>query len=500
MAGIGKAVSDAVRSVTGQEKKVVLSSDNHTQVMEWKSIYANNAPWLQNRSSKRPNDKQVTTSAEGAEIVCREMAQLLFAEPPAITASEFVTNTLVNNRFISNMLEYTEYMGALGALAIKPYLVKDMEKSTDTETYGDIRLSFVTADRMRITDYDSTGVYGIKFFDYKRHKGRLYCRVESHSFEKQGLYVIENELYEIKNTEQPDDLHKGAFSVSLDILYPDMEARTEIETTKPLFTYIKAPYANKDIGSPYGAAMFGRAYEGIEQLDISCHSMQREIVNGRKRIGVPRKMLEKDPVTGKRNIYNQDTDVYDLFNSGELEDNKPTDFTTELRTEEIAISIHSGLDFLSLHAGFDPGYLTYSSGGIKTKYEVRTNNKKTMRTRGTWIERIDQGMIELNYAIQKLGQHYGLEGSKAEPKTDTQKTVIEDGIAPIKLQWDDSVMDTKEERVAHIITLHDAKLISTVEALKRIHEVDEAAAKKMIQEITAGTRTAVDPLDVITTE
>lgn len=401
-----------------------------------------------------------------AKTSASEMASLIFNEKCEISidddaVSEFVDDVFKNNKFYKKFQDYLEYSFAHGGMVIKPYVENDK-----------IMLSFVTADCFIPVSWENDTITEAVFpFEFKK-RDKKYTHLEWHLWEN-GHYIIRNEVYE---SQSGVDL---GVKVPLEQFFPGLEEEVRIVGLKrPMFSYFKPNSANNiDTKSPLGISIYANALDTMKAIDTAFDSLHREFRLGRKRIIVPAHMVKTviDPDNGSQYRYFDSTDeTYEAFNSGEMDDNKIQDISTELRVEEHISAINALLNLFAMQTGFSPGTFTFDGQSMKTATEVVSEQSKTFKSKQSHEIIVEAGLQELIDSIVDIAQLYGLFKAQNEYE--------------VSIAFDDSIAEDKGAEINQQTQLVAAGLQSKKRAIMKIFGVTEDEALKIIQEIIAEDR------------
>lgn len=424
----------------------------------WKSVYHGNPSWLKYEyptlSGKKCSRTRKTLKA--GYMVCSELASLLWAEMPDFTASDYVQSVLNGSAFWDAIKTQSEYMIALGGMALKLYIENSQ-----------VKIDYIPADRFVPVTWDASGVSEADFIDRRIEDKKQIVRIERHRI-KPGGYSIESEEYEeIAGERRPT--HK-------EIVKQDVPVK--------MFVYVKNPMVNNfDLNSAYGLSLFANSLDTLESLDVAFDALQSEIVLGRKRIIVPSGAVRfiTDPETGKPIKYFDPADeVFQAFAGDDLEKLKITDNTSELRIEDIRLAIKTMLELLCIQIGFNTGTLSFDGQSMKTATEVISENSKTFKTKKTYEQAIGAGILELINLIRRV--YAWLENAK-------------DTVDPI-LEWDDSVVEDRNSLASYV---HERLQNNTLElwrALMWLDGIEETEARQRAEEL-AKSRQVVNFDDIL---
>lgn len=439
---------------------------------QWRQIYEGNPPWKKQKVTtiNQLDGERVIKTLGGGKIVCKEIAALVWAEPAAVDAGEFIKAVLEGNAFNSRFPERIEYLAALGGICLKPIVEG-----------GRLVIEYVPADRFIPTYWNSAGVYGGKFLDRQTAGDKKYVRIETHTpatipateaqAEQRG-YQITNELYEQHGEEYR--------AVDLKALYKDMEASAFIPSDVPLFAYIKTPDANNlDMDSPAGISFFANSVDTLQSLDEAFDSINREIKLGRKRVIVPTAAI-KAVVSSNgqtRRFFDANDEVYEAFDLEDAEKQKIIDNTTDIRVDPLVTAIQNALDLLAMQIGFTPGTLTFKDGGVKTATEIISKDSRTFKTVKNFQAVIGAGIVGMIKAAWAVAEYYKL------PGVDRKE---------IAIKWDDSILEDRDSDASYWQKLTAAELASKRQAIMSIHKCTEAEADKILQQIAKERPATID--------
>lgn len=464
-----------IESVT-QHKKIALSDDFYNKIIEWRALHRGYFEGIHDMTFfniKEGEGKRRIATLNMPKVASEELATLIFNEKVELSLSDvnfndFIHGVLNDNKFISNMQNYLEFMFAMGGMVIKPY-VKGSK----------IQLSYVTADCFLPVSWTNARITEGVFINETRKQGKVYTHLEWHTFEG-GVYTITNELYESENG---NDLGS---KVPLSVLYPDMDELIPIHgIEKPLFAYFKPNIANNiDSNVPLGISIYANSYDTLKSLDIAFDSLQREFRLGRKRIIVPAHMIKMvvDPDTGKQQRYFDPTDeTYEAFDGGNMDEHQINEINVTLRVEEHIAAMNALLNILAMQIGFSPGTFSFNGQSMKTATEVVSENSKTFRTKQSHENVIEQGIKDLIDCIAVLASLYGLYKLPTEYET--------------TIKFDDSIAQDADAEIDKQIKLVAAELQSRKRAIIKIFGASEEEAEKIMQEIYKETLRNAPDLD-----
>jgi len=421
-----------------------------SRIAEWRAIYKGKPEWLDYwyPTLRGKLQKRVRKTMRPAKLICSELAGLVWAETPKLTAPQGVLDVLAAARFTERAQAETELMLALGATILKLHV-----------SGGKIGLDFVQPDRFIPVSWDAGVITEADIIDRRVIDKKQYLRIERHRKEGEG-YKITSEVYEQRGS----DMYPAPLSLF---------GLTEAEAFSPvkMFFYCGNPEANNiDTDSPLSISIFENARDTLECLDIAFDALNSEIVLGKKRIIVPARALRHvvNTETGKAEKYFDPSDeVFQAFDTEDKENLKITDNTVELRIDEIRRAIQTLLDILAVQIGLSVGSFSFDGVSMKTATEVISENSKTFKTKQNIENALGASIIAVMESIAGLlvytGQSVGAE--------------------PIGIEWDDSVIEDRNSKTAYIQSRLTGGTLARYRAIMMLDGVDEAEARKRAEEI-----------------
>lgn len=410
-------------------------------------IYKRKAKWLDydyvTADGVKRTRKRLTLNP--AKLACSEIAGLVLAEAPKLDVSDAVSEVLVAEDFWANLRRALEYQAALGGQALKIY----------RSSNGKVGIDFVKAYNFVPLAWDNTKITEASFLDHRVKGSKTYVRVETHRV-TEGGYTIESKAFD----------EQSGVQVSLETLWPGVEASVYIETPVPLFVYIGNPEANNiDPESPVGISSFANAVDTIQAIDMAFDGFNTEILMGRQRIALPAAAMKKyiDQETGTQKLGFDPTDAaYIRLSTDDASKFQPSDLTGQLRVDQFRNAINTQLGIYSMQIGFDYGYFSFDGKSMKTATEVISENSHTYKTIQAYRDNIKKALESLFQAIDVVS---GLQASKPQ------------------IIFDDGVIEDRNSRAAFHIGLVNAGLEDPVSAISAIHGIDDVAAQTMYNKI-----------------
>jgi A118 family predicted phage portal protein len=427
-----------------------------SRIAEWRAIYKGKPGWLDYwyPTLRGKLQKRVRKTMRPAKLVCSELAGLVWAETPKLTAPQGVLDVLAASRFIDRAQAETELMLALGATVLKLY-VSD----------GKIGLDFVQPDRFIPVSWEAGVITEADIIDRRVIDKKQYIRIERHRKEGDG-YKITSDVYE----QRGGDMYPASISL---FGLKEPEALSPVK----MFFYCGNPEANNlDTDSPLAISIFENARDTLECLDIAFDALNSEIVLGKKRIIVPARALRHvvNTETGRVEKYFDPSDeVFQAFDTEDKANLKITDNTVELRIEEIRRAIQTLLDILAVQIGLSVGSFSFDGVSMKTATEVISENSKTFKTKQNIENALGSSIIAVMESIAGLIVYTG--GAVGSEK--------------IGIEWDDSVIEDRNSKTAYIQSRLTGGTLARYRAIMILDGVDEAEARKRAEEIAEESAT-----------
>ena len=388
---------------------ICVSNAMQNAIYRWSLMYHGNPVWI-DESVKSMNIPSVLAS-ELARLVTIEMESKLEGSPRADFINSFY------QRLITRIRPMVEMACAKGGICFKPYV-----------TNGKLEIDCVQADCFLPIAYDSDGeICSAAFVSRITRNSRFYTRVERHCY-MDDVYEIRNAVY---MSESESDIGK---KISFELV-PEWSELSEVTTIKnldkPLFSYLKMPFANTvDPYSPLGVSCFSRAVDLIEQADKQYSRLLWEFEGGELAVDASIDALKYDKnhpngklPKGKERLFRGldidcgDKDLYEVF-SPELRDNSIIN-----GLNEILIRIEDA-------CGFARGTISnIDSTSAKTATEIKTSKQRTYALVCDTQKALKHSLTNLIDAINELCDLYNL---------------IPAGEINVSFEFDDSVVTDRE--------------------------------------------------------
>lgn len=379
-----------------------------------------------------------------AKRVCEEHASLLLNERVTVEADGFdeLPALLERLRFFELGNRLVERAYALGTGAFVAYLGGD----------GAPRLDYIAADMIYPLRWQGDVVSECAFGSRVTLRGQKAVYVQVHTLGPRGAYVIENAW--LNEHGAPLEPPEG------------VEARVDTGSPIPLFQLFSPAGVNNLLpGVPMGMSVYGNALDCLRAVDEVFTGYVTEYNLGRKRLMVPLSratiQLEQDGAMQPR-FDPQDALFYVYEQSADgKSDVKETGGT--LRAGEYETGMRRVLDMLSHACGLGHGYFESRSGGAKTATEVvseRSDLYQSMKRNEKPLARAVAGMVRaLAFLCGKSPD------------------------IAVNVAFDESLFEDRDRLLERNLKLVQAGFRSRLRAVMEIEGVDEAEARRRLQEI-----------------
>lgn len=446
---VRQVLSKLVSKSTIKEKlqiNVAISPAMEEHIATCTAIYENKASWL--NDDVQSMNLGCTIASEFARTITIESESEIVGSARA----DFLNEQY--QRFLKYLRQYTEFAGAKGGIAFKPYV--DGNK---------IAVDAVHADRFFPTAYDSAGQITGAVFVERLTKGNLfYTRLEYHNLTDKG-YEVTNKAY---LSEVESMLGREADFATIDewssvepyVLITDIE--------KPLFAYFRIAQANMiDSSSPLGVSIFARAIDLIKEADKQYSRLLWEFEAGEAAIDIDATLFEKDEKGrpriphGKRRLFR----TYNGLGLGEDRDSLKI-YSPTLRDQSLQNGLNELLMRIEDACGMARGTFSNVQTDARTATELKIMRQRTYAT-------ISDNQTALQAALEQLIYAMDVWVTLAE--------LAPAGKYNTTFNWDDSlVIDTDTEQLIRMQEVA-AKLIRPEEYVKWRYGIkDDETAKELM--------------------
>lgn len=442
----------------------------YAQIDLWKSWYDGNVKDFHNyqvfNGQRRVPCRRYTLGM--GKKVAEDWANLLLNEKVKITLEgkreqEFFDSVCEANNFEVKANEMQEMKSGLGTAA---YVARVAGLSIKEDTGkivggGKIKLDYVTAQNIFPLSWENGYVKECAFTSAAVEGKEKYLYLQVHRLDGDGTYIIENSIYRDNNGSLSEIALNSVrgFENILPVVRTGSDCRQ--------FVIDRLNIANNyDNTLPMGIPVFANAIDQLKGTDIAYDSYVNEFVLGKKRI-----MVKPEGKT--------DFDGTPFFDPNELvyyvlpedADNgniiQPIDMT--LRTAEHNAGLQDMLNALSSRCGFGENHYRFDNGSIATATQVISENSTMFRTIKKHEIILHDVLEELARIILHLGNsvlHMGL-----------------DEDVEISIDFDDSIIENREQEEARIYQMLNAGLMRADEARAFLMNEDIETARKALPDM-----------------
>lgn len=363
-----------------------------------------------------------------AKLVCEDWANLLMNEKVHITLEgeqeqDFFDRVTAGSNFTARCNEMQELKAALGTVAYVPR-VTGVKVNPDTGVVdGDaenIRIDFVFGPNVIPLAWDNREVRECAFASKHTSDNDEYIYLQIHKIGANGLYDIENHLFDAKN----DSLQEVPLSSAK--AFANIPAVIHTGSDKPQFVVDRLNIVNNvDPNSPMGVAAFANAIDQLKAVDIAYDSYVNEFLLGKKRIMV--KLSAMKDFDGNLMFDPSDIAYYWLPEDSQ-DGNTIQEINMELRAAQHNAGMQDMLNALSSKCGFGEEHYRFNGGSVATATQIVSQNSTLFRTIKKHEIILEGCLIELARIILRLGNRYMNAGlnEDVEISVDFDDSIIED--------------------------------------------------------------------------
>ena len=307
--------------------------------------------------------------------------------------------------------------------------------------------------------WDNTGITECAFGSVKYIGEQKYVVLSVHKLNDKGNYVIYNHLFSDTDGNLTEVLGQEGTENEFD-------TQSNIKwfaTFKPLLTN------NLFENSPFGIPHYANAIDVMKTVDIDFDEFKNEVKDGRRRTFASAEMFNYDNGEQKLVFDPNDTDIYMLPKGANKDDFIQSD-TTNLRVNEQIEALNTSLNILGNKVGFGSNQYTYDGVNLQTAKAVRSSNSKMARR----MKKLQIGYESAIYDLVKAICYVSTTFGKYNLNTDD-----------MVIQFDDSVIEDKNEESNRALRELSAGVLSKVEYRTKIYGESPEIAKKAIEEIEA---------------
>ena len=445
-------VAKAIELATGEHITSLLKEQELRDYALCYAIYKSDrglVPWLKNNEELRSLHLGSTIAKELARIVCSEINLVVQGE------SERAKYLNKIAKFIEQRLaRYTEQGIALGTGVLKP----TVNTQHDTPTLG---IQFV-----RLSDFlplqvneDDACVDSIFLSDITNEESK-YTRLERHTITDKG-YKVTNLAFESVASDTFGLGHPIELSKVPE--WADLKPEAELDhVTTPLYGLYTNPIANlNNLDSPLGMSLYSTSKDLLEEADLVWEQIWFEVKSGERKIFAAPSAFDRlngDTYTMKR--FYRELDVEDA--------NFIHDFSPALRNAEMSSRLQEIMRRIEENCGLSYGIISDPVEVAHTATEVKHSKERLMAT----VTSIQNAMhTALNFTMQECSDLCDLYG------------ITPAGDWELVCEWDDSVIESREEKSARALQELQNGLIDEVEYFVQTRGMSLEEATQYVDEI-----------------
>lgn len=398
-----------------------------------------------------------------AKKVSEDWANLLMNEKVKITLEgkteqEFFDSVCKENNFMVKASEMQEAKSAMGTVAYVPRIVGAMVNPETGFVSGNaesIKLDYCTAENIFPLSWENGRVKECAFSTSFTAQNEKYLYLQIHRLDEKKEYIIENVLYRDQNGNLSD------VDASTVPGFENIPPVVRTGSNKRQFVIDRLNIANNvDISIPMGISVYANAIDQLKGVDIAYDSYVNEFVLGKKRIMVKpeaTKDIDGDPV------FDPNDTVYYVLPEDSQNGSVIDQVDMTLRTAEHNAGLQDMLNALSSKCGFGENHYKFDNGNISTATQVISENSSMFRTIKKHEIILEDVLIELCRIILRLGNTYMGAGLNEDVE--------------ISIDFDDSIIESREQNEARIYQMLSAGLMKAEEARSILMNEDIETAR-----------------------
>lgn len=518
-----------------------ISSEMADAIELWQEMYENKAPWLHEATYADPVqvsslglpqliasekarialiefDSQITTPTEETEQenpnyappAVDENGVITPGDPRKTTVTETPTGDTARADYLNDQYKklkkqlrtQIEYGIAGGGLIIKPYIIMNdnaEEGSNDEEGESvdlkpkykaDIGFDFVQADAFFPLAFDSSNkITEAAFVQRKVDKDYIYSRLEHHKYANGKVTVI-NKAYKASSSNSMD-LESGELGTEISLKevpeWADIKPKTTVgNVDRLMFAYFKMPEANTvDRHSPLGVSGYSRAVDLIKEADKQYSRVLWEFEALEAAIDIDRDALNEEVIVDGNGVQRtvktlgiMQQRLFRQIDLGESDTYKP--FTPAIRDTSLLNGLNAILMRIEDTCGLARGTLSDAAAEARTATEIRILKQRTYQTNKDIQQAIEDCLEDVIYIMNVYTTLYN---------------VVPKGEYNVSYDWDDSVLEDKEEELNKKVTLLHEGIASKLElrmwyfgetkeqAMQALAQVDAESQQAMAQNL-----------------
>ncbi len=440
----------------------------YSQVAVWKSWYMGRVRDF-HRYKRFNGSKWVEcerASMGMAKKVCEDWANLLMNEKVKIVAEgkaeqDFLDRIFTENNFWVKISEMQELKCAFGTTAYIPRITGQTLDEMGNISPGagaGIAIDYVTIEHIFPLTWQNGYISECAFDSQFFVDGHNYLYLQIHHKDADGLYVIENKVYQYDHEYLTDvDLADvRGFENIPPIVYTGSDKRQFVIDRPNVVN-------NYDYLLPVGVAVFANAIDVLRGVDCAYDCYVNEFENGPMFLLV--KMAATSWDTGKPTVSSEDRRFY-LLPEDASGDSPVQAVAPELRSSQLNIGLQDQLNILASKCGFGEAYYKFDAPDMTTATQVISENSTLFRSIKKHEVILEQVLTELCRIILRMGNIGMGENLNDEVR--------------IKIDFDDSIIEDKNSEFTRDVQLLSSGIMCDWEfRAKWMSESDDEAKKNL---------------------
>lgn len=398
-----------------------------------------------------------------ATVIPREISRIVCSEADIKISGESDRAEYLNAQleiFLEKLPVYVEQGAALGNIAFKPY-IQD----------GNIYISVSRLGGYIPIKINGNGIVTACIFVERLTKdNELFTRLEYHHIENTGQaaeYIIENTAYRSGY----DGVLGRQISLEKIPEWKEYSPVTKVSFTGepvPLYAIYTNPFANSiDIDSSLGVSIISDCIDLIREADEMWELVTYEMKSGERKVFANSSVFSKlEGMERLSRFYKTvEFDSDDLFH----------DYTPPLRNEFIESRVQSIFKRIEQNAGLSFGTISDPMSVSKTATEIKYSNHRLHVTVSSIQSALKKCMVQLVEAMNTYCDLYN---------------ITSPGDYQLICNWDDSVIESKEDKQARAMLQYQSGLIDETEYFVIANGMTENEAEEYVKKIRARQPTA----------
>lgn len=454
-------MSDAVIQKLKNLGYTTIPDEFYTQVGVWKDWYRGKVKGF--HTYRRYNGDKWTkaerVSLNMGKKVCEDWANLLMNEKVNITLEgekeqAFIDQIFAENQFAVKANEMQELKAALGTVAYVPRVTGQTVNGEWIGSAKNIALDYVTVENIYPLTWNNGYISECAFTSLITRDGHDYLYLQIHKQDENGLYIIENGVYQYDNESiSGEPVAIRGFENVPPVVHTGSDKRQFVIDRLNLVN-------NVNYHLPTGVSVYANAIDVLRGVDSAYDCYVNEFENG------PLMIMVKTAATkwenGEPTFDNHDRRFFLL--PEDAQQGSVVEFAApNLRTQQLNIGLQDQLNLLSSKCGFGENHYRFNQGGVATATQVISENSTMFRTIKKHEVVLEAVLKELCRILLRLGN------------TAMGMGLNED--VEISIDFDDSIIENKDVDFSRDMQLLSAGILNDWEFRAKWLNEDEETAR-----------------------